>query len=429
MNLRMIGCTHQSSGLDVRQQLAFDRDQIASALALWQTRFPGTEFVLLSTCNRVEIYIAKLGESASANGAAGEDKVVDALLEFHQLPRENIEGKLLTLTGADVVRHLYRVTCSLESMVVGEPQILSQVKQAYQAAQEVGSTGPLLHELFQSALKTAKRVTGETALHKHRVSIPSVAIADLASCVFETFDEKHVLVLGAGEMAEETLRYLRDAGSPQIHVVNRSPEHGRQLAQRWAGVAHPWEELWEQLALADLAISTTAATEPLVTAAAFAERVAPQRHQRPLFILDLSVPRDFEPGVGDALGVYLYSIDDLDRACQRNREARAAELPAAESIVLQETEQFAAEVHRRATAPVITGLRAGLERPKAAELERLFNKLPDLDSRSRQEIEQFADRLVNKLLHPPLESLREESQNGAPHGLLEAVRRLFRLED
>ena len=425
MNLRMIGCTHQSTGLDVRQRLAFDTRQTTSALETWQHRFDGAEFVLLSTCNRVELYAAGNGDPTTPSA----DQLIDELLGFHKLSRQQVEGQLLTLTGSDVVKHLYRVTSSLESMVVGEPQILAQVKQAYQSAQDVGSTGPMLHELFQSALHTAKRVSGETGLHKHRVSIPSVAISDLASCVFETFDNKHVLVIGAGEMAEETLRYLHDAGKPQIHVVNRSVEHGQQIADKWDGTYHPWDKLWEQLALADLAISTTAAFEPLVTAAAFDERVAPHRQQRPLFLLDLSVPRDIEPTVGDALGVYLYSIDDLDKACAGNRAARAAELPAAEQIVSQETERFASEVNRRATAPVITGLRAGLERPKTAELERLFNKLPDLDEQSRQEIERFADRLVNKMLHPPLESLRDASQNGTPHGLLDAVKRLFRLED
>ncbi|MEM8944559.1 MAG: glutamyl-tRNA reductase [Planctomycetota bacterium] len=425
MNLRMIGCTHQSTGLDVRQRLAFDGTQTTKALETWQHRFDGAEFVLLSTCNRVELYAASNGHPTSPTS----DQLIDELLEFHSISREQVEGQLLTLTDHDVVSHLYRVAASLESMVVGEPQILSQVKQAYQSAQDIGATGPMLHELFQSALHTAKRVSGETQLHKHRVSIPSVAISELASCVFETFDDKHVLVIGAGEMAEETLRYLHDAGTPQIHVVNRSQEHGQQLAEKWDGTYHAWDQLWTQLSLADLAISTTAATEPLVTAADFEARVVPHRHQRPLFVMDLSVPLDFEPSVGEALGVYLYSIDDLDLACQRNRAARAAEFPTAEKIVLQETERFASEQHRRETAPVITSLRAELEKPKAAELKRLFNKLPDLDEQTQQEIERFADRLVNKMLHPPLESLRDASQNGTPYGLLDAVRRLFRIED
>ena len=421
----MIGCTHQSTGLDVRQKLAFDGKQTTSALQTWQHRFDKSEFVLLSTCNRVELYAASNGHPTSPTS----EELIDQLLEFHNLSRPQVEGQITTLTDQDVVRHLYRVASSLESMVVGEPQIVSQVKQAYQNAQEVGSTGPMLHELFQSALHTAKRVSGETKLHKHRVSIPSVAISELASCVFETFDDKHVLVIGAGEMAEETLRYLYDAGNPKIHVVNRSQEHGQQAADKWNGTYHPWDQLWRQLGLADLAISTTAATEPLVTAEAFSNQVAPQRQQRPLFVLDLSVPRDFDPAVGDALGVYLYSLDDLDQACKRNREARAAEFPVAEQIVQQETQRYASEQHRRETAPVITGLRAGLEKPKAAELERLFNKLPNLDDQSREEIERFADRLVNKMLHPPLESLRDASQNGTPHGLIDAVKRLFRIED
>jgi len=424
MNLHMIGCNHRDAALDVRQQLAFDSQQAGAALAAWQRQFPRTELVLLSTCNRVELYAASGGAVAPA-----ADELVDALLEYRRIPRKSIEGQLLTLAGSDVVRHLYRVAASLDSMVLGEPQILSQVKQAYRGAEEIGCTGPLLRELFQSALHTAKRITGETSLHKHRVSIPSVAIADLASCVFETFDNKHVLVIGAGDMAEETLRYLRDAGNAQIHVVNRNAERGQELAEKWLGTFHPWDQLGDQLVRADLAISTTSADEPVVTAESFAEQVAPERHQRPLFVLDLAVPRDFEPGVGDALGVFLYSLDDLDQACERNRKARTAEVPSAERIVTQETDRFLAEINHRAAAPVISGLRAGFERPKAAELERLFRKLPELDAAARQEVEQFADRLVNKMLHPPLESLRDASKNGTPYNLLDALKRLFHLED
>jgi len=420
MNLRMIGCSHQETGIDVRQLLAFNTQQTTEALGVWQNRFPEAELTLLSTCNRVELYAA---------GDADADALIGALLDFQHVSSEQVEGNLLTLTNTDVVRHLYRVTSSLESMVVGEPQILAQVKQAYQSAQEVGTTGPLLHELFQSALRTARRVAGETALHKHRVSIPSVAIADLASCVFETFDDKHVLVIGAGEMAEETLRYLHDAGKPHIHVINRDPERGQKLAERWDGQYHEWSDLWMQLVQADLAISTTAASEPVVTTATFDRYVTPHRYQRPLFVLDLAVPRDFESGVGEALGVYLYSLDDLALACKNNQSARAAELPRAEKIVTQETARFVADVHHRATAPVIAGLRQELERPKNVELERLFHKLPDLKDPERQEIERFADRLVNKMLHPPMQSLRDASKNGTPHGLLDALRRLFHLED
>ncbi|MCH2113413.1 MAG: glutamyl-tRNA reductase [Pirellulales bacterium] len=425
MNLQMIGCSHRDATLGIRQQLAFNAQRAREALAAWQSQFPHIELALISTCNRVELYAA----ATSEDDAPTADELRGALLDFRQIPRQDIEGQLVALTGWDVVRHLYRVAASLDSMVVGEPQILSQVKQAYQRAQEIGCAGPLLHELFQSALRTAKRVAGETSLHKHRVSLPSVAIADLAACVFETFDDKHVLVIGAGETADETLRYLRDAGQAQIHVVNRSDKRGQELAHKWSGTYHPWEQLWDQLVLADLAISTTSADERIVSANDFGQLVAPGRHQRPLFILDLAVPRDFEPRVGDSLGVYLYSLDDLDRACEQNRKARTAQVPSAERIVDQETGRFLAEINRRATAPVISGLREGFERPKAAELNRLFRRLPDLDATAKREIEQFADRLVNKMLHPPLESLRDAAKNGTPHGLLDAIKRLFHLED
>jgi glutamyl-tRNA reductase len=423
MNLRMIGCTYHDADLSVRQKIAFDDVQAKQALTDWQHRLPELELAILSTCNRVELY------AAGAAGPLAEEKLITALAEFHHLGPSDLAGKLSVLADQEVAAHLFRVAASLDSMVVGEPQILAQVKQAFQAAKDSGTVGPQLQELFQAALRAGKRVTAETSLHRHRVSIPSVAISELATCVFETFNGKHVLVTGAGEMADETLRYLQGIGQPNVHVVNRSAERGEQLAAKWQGTFHPWDELWNQLARADLAISTTAATEPIVTASQFAEKVAPKRHQRPLVILDLAVPRDFDPAVGSELGVYLYSIDDLDLACRRNRDARAAELPAAELIVLEETARFTAETHLRATAPVITGLREGLHRPKEAELERLFHKLPNLDERSRDEIRQFADRLVNKLLHPPLESLRNASANGTHHGLLDALRRLFKIED
>ena len=425
MNLRMVGCTHHEANLDVRQTLAFSPSQVELALVQWQGRFPLAELVLLSTCNRVELYVA----------AGEEDKlpelkdIVEALCSFHGLEPQQLQGHLTTLVDQDVVRHVYRVAASLESMVLGEPQILAQVKQAYQTACDAGTAGPLLHETFQTALRTAKRVAGETALHRHRVSIPSVAISDLASGVFESFNGKNVLVLGAGDMAVETLQLLTDSWQPHVHVVNRTVDRGTDLADRFDGEYHSWNQRWEQLAAADLVISTTAAEEPVVTAEEFSQHVEPRRHQRTLFVLDLAVPRDFDPQVGDALGVYLYSLDDLQAACARNQAARAAEVPQAEKIVMDETTTFMADAAHRATAPVITRLRRGLNAPKEAELERLFQKLPELDDGSRAEIQKFADRLVNKMLHPPLESLRDATQNGSHTSLVEAVRRLFKIED
>jgi glutamyl-tRNA reductase len=237
-----------------------------------------------------------------------------------------------------------------------------------------------------------------------------------------------VLVIGAGEMGEETLRYLQNEGAHNVAVANRSLERAEQLASRWQGRAVAWNHLPEELVRADLVISTTGAGESIVSLADF-KRIEASRYQRPLFILDLALPRDFDPAIGDRLGVYLYSIDDLQVACQQNRHERDRELPAAIHIVEEETSRFMAELHHRATAPIIKRLKDGWQQPKEDELKRLFNKLPELDARGRQEIEQSFERLINKLLHPPLESLRSESRQGPPHGLLEALKRLFQLKD
>jgi glutamyl-tRNA reductase len=425
VQLAMVGCSHRHSSLAVRERLAFTPDQTLDALAAWHAAHHGCEAVLLSTCHRVELYAAT---------EATEYRLDAALLErhlagFHNVPIEDVHEQLVSLEGASVVRHLFCVASSLDSMVLGEAQILSQVKKAYEQACEIGSAGPVTHGLFQTALRVARRVASETSLHRHRVSIPSVAIADFASRIFERFDDKRVLVIGAGKMAQETLHYLVDAGARQITVLNRDFERCRALAAQWRGRAALWSELSDQLVTADLVVSTTGADRPVVTLVDYQQKIARRRYQRPLFILDLAMPRDFEPAVGEELGVYLYAIDDLREACERNRKERESALPAAESIVDEETRAFISGARHRAAGPVIARFREGLESVQAAELERLYSRLPELDERSRSEILLFADRLVAKMLHPPLESLRDESRNGNHHGLLDALQRLFQLKD
>lgn len=425
MNLRMVGCSHHSSGVAVREQLAFTPEQAAEALAAWNAERPGSEAVLLSTCNRVEFYAAAPSDQLPPCPQLMKRQLANS----HGLSLESFSTDLVTLRDEQVVTHLFRVAASLDSMVLGEPQILSQVKQAYEMATEIGATGPLTHGCFQSALRVARRVASETALHRHRVSIPSVAISDFAGRIFERFDDKRVLVIGAGEMADETLRYLMDKGSRDVIVINRNQQRAEQLADEYRGTAAAFDQLDAQLIRADLVISTTAAGGPIVPLDRYRQHIGPGRDQRPLFILDLAMPRDFDPAIGEELGVYLYSIDDLSAACDANRKARERELPAAERIVTEERDRFFIEARHQASAPVIARLRQGLEEPKHAELQRLFNKLPDLDDASRAEIEQFANRLMNKMLHPPMESLRDESKRGSPHGLLDALSRLFQLKE
>lgn len=423
MKLEVVGCSHHIASVDVRERLAFSPQQACAALGQLRRDYPDVESVLLSTCNRMELYLATDGD-AVPDGEA----VAAFLARFHDLDADRIAPFLFERSGRDAVEHLFGVAASLDSMVVGEAQILAQVKEAYQLATQQESAGPLTHAAFQAAVKVARRVATETGIHQRRVSIPSVAVADFAKQIFERFDDKTALILGAGEMAEETLRYLRDEGNRDVTVVNRSFGRAVELAERWQGRAMAWEQLPAALAEADLVISTTGAQEPVVTLDGYRE-VERARKRWPLFVLDLAVPRDFEPAVGDCDGVYLYSIDDLSAACDRNRTQRRRELPAARQIIQQEVDAFMAAMHYRSTGPVIRQLRDGWARPKEEELERLFHKLPDLDDRSKAEIRRSFDRLVNKLLHPPLESLRDEARHGIPNTLLEALAKLFQLKD
>lgn len=425
MSLRVVGCTHEHTPVAVRELLAFNTDQTREALVRWRHDFPDAEAVLLSTCNRVELYAASKSESTTLS----HSDVAGFLAGYHRAPLDEISGYLFDQSGEDAVRHLFTVSASLDSMVLGEAQILSQVKQAYQLASDIESAGPLTHSAFQAAVRVARRVANETTIHRRRTSIPSVAVADFAGQIFERFDDKNVLVIGAGEMAEETLRYLRDQGVRKIKVVNRSPRSAAELAAKFEGEAQSWDTLNSALVTADVVISTTSAADPIVTAAAYRQHIEPYRYQRPLFILDLAIPRDFEEAVGETIGVYLYSIDDLSAACQENRRQREKELPSAIRIVEEETQRFMTGCRHRSMGPTIAQLRQLWEEPKSQELERLFNKLPDLEERGKVEIQQFADRLINKLLHPPMESLRDEAQNGVSHSLLDALRRLFRLSD
>ncbi|WP_442483497.1 glutamyl-tRNA reductase [Aeoliella sp. SH292] len=425
MNLRMVGCSHHQAGIAIRERLAFTPDQAADALAAWRESHPGVEAVLLSTCNRTELYAATTDEGPGPTDLA----LAEYLAGWHSIPLDEIAGGLVSLDGQAVIEHLFRVAASLDSMVVGEPQILAQVKQAYELACKLGSAGPHMHGCFQAALRVARRVTSETSLHRHRVSIPSVAIADFASRIFERFDDKHVLVIGAGEMADETLRYLRDAGARRFTILNRDPLRAQKLATEWQATAAQWADLHRELVRADLVISTTAAGHPIVTLDYYRQQIAEDRAQRPLFILDLAMPRDFEPTIGDELGTYLYSIDDLAAACEQNRKSRQRELPRAERIIGEETLRFVTDSRLQSSSPLITQLRDEWEVVKQAELARLMNKLGEVDPKSRDEITRFADRLVNKLLHPPMQSLRDEAQTEDHGSLINALRRLFQLKE
>ncbi len=424
MNLLAIYCTHQTTPLAIRERLAFaSRERIEQAYAELRRRIPGCEAVILSTCNRVELYLASPADNADQT----RNQLAQFLSEFHQVPLDEFVGELQAASDSEAVWHLFEVISSLDSMVLGEPQIVNQVRQAYREAEEFGVCGPVVHSLFQSAIRVSGRVRSETKLAEGRVSIASVAVGDFAKSIFDNFGDKLVLIVGAGEMAEETLRYLKDEGVREIVVVNRSPERAERLAKEWGGRVEPWADLDHWLGRADVIVSTTGADKPIVDVARFRKARAAVAG-RPAFILDLGAPRDFEPGVRNLDGVYLYDIDSLSRTCEENRHARVREIDHARRIVAEEQRRFMEEFHHRASGDVFARLMQDWHGISKEELGRLFNKLPHLTPKDREAIERSVERIVNKLLHPPLTVLKDEAREGTPHGLITALKRLFRLD-
>lgn len=426
MNIQVVYCSYQSADLKVRERLAFsDAAVLARAYEDLKLRFPNSETVIVSTCNRVELYTAEEDPAATPT----REQVARFLSEFHGVPLDDFMGDLLQASGPDAVRHLFEVACSLDSMVLGEPQIVHQIKESYGAAVLNFANGPLTNELFQHALSVSARVRSETKLAEGRVSIASVAVGDFARNIFDHFDDKTVLVIGAGEMAEETLRYLQEAGVQDILVVNRSAERAQKLAAQFGGSPMPFEELDRCLAAADVIVSTTGASRPVVDVERF-QAVRKQTKRKPVFILDLGAPRDFEPGVGDVDdNVFLYDIDDLEATCEQNRRARSGEIDAARGIVAESTERFMHGFYHRATGPIIKRLREEWHTIRRQEMEVLAKKLKHLSDDDFEAIERMIERIINKLLHPPLTALRDEAKDGTPHGLVHALKRLFGLDE
>ena len=424
MKLQLVGCSHHNSTVDALERLAFAPDQIVETLQVARRQFPATEAVLLSTCNRVEFYLA--AEEPTESPSLRDMTLF--LANCRQFDAAELSGAMYAHSDEDAVRHLFTVAASLDSMVVGESQILSQVKQAFSIARQNHSTGPLTHFIFERANHVAKRVATETAINRKRVSIASVAIADCAKQLFETFHDKHILLLGAGQMGEETLRYLQNEGASQIVVLNRGKTRAEELANRVGGSVDSWDRISDRLAWADLVVSTTGSPEPIVTSDRF-RTIQQNRHGRPLLVLDLAVPRDFEADIGDFADVYLYRIDDLQAVCDQHRRARRGESAKAARIVDEEITRYLTEQAHRAIGPTIRRFKEQTQTQKDEELARLFNKLGDIDHRSRKEIERSFDRLVNKLLHPPLESLREEAKQGSGRTLVHALRHLFQISE
>lgn len=420
MNLQVIGCSHHHSSLAVRERLAFTDQQAVHLLNSFYIRFPESEAVLLSTCNRTEFYVA--GKERARLPSRPE--MVTLLSEHRELDPNDLESELFMHQDRTAVRHLFSVASSLDSMVIGETQILGQVKKAYQLATELNPTGKITHHVFQSAIRVARRIANDTEIHSDQLSVPSVAAGTFAKQIFQRLDDKQILIIGAGKMAVETLRYFVAEGVQNFTVVNRTRANAEALARRFDGRSEAWELLDSLLISADFIVCTSGAPQLVLTNQSF-DRIERARDHRPLLMLDLAVPRNIDPAIGNRSNVYLCTLDDLRLECVTDLRGCNSRFRKAEMILDEETNRFFCELSQRSSSNTISQLKQQAEEVKLAELKRLFNKV-ELDENQQAEIEQSFNRLVNKILHPPLKTIRDDEAN---LGLVDALKRLFQLKD
>ena len=428
MILLALGCSHKTAPVEIRERLAFKDEHLSRAHTELCCGFD-CEAVILSTCNRVELYLGCVVDHPDAPRELDAEAIAEFLADFHHLPPASVRPHLYVHRQADAVRHLFRVVASLDSMIVGEGQIAGQVKKAFEQAVRDDSVGSLLHALFRHARQVAKRVRRETGIARGHVSVSSAAV-DYVKQVFDHFGDKTILVIGAGKMGELTLRHLKQLQPRRIWVTNRSPDKAEAVARGCGGEAMRWEQLDDLLTHADIVLSTTGASEPIVTRERY-KRIAERRTGGPLVILDIAVPRDFDPRIHDGDRTCLFNIDDLKRIKEATLADRLKHVEPAEAIVHQEMKSFLKDWARRRHGPVIARLtqdsdakRRDIVRPL---LGRLNGRLTDED---RRDIEGAFRLFQNRLLHGPITALMEETQSGpGGHTLLDALRKLFRLQD
>jgi glutamyl-tRNA reductase len=418
-DLFVAGLSHRTAPIAVREQLAVEEDKLREILLDIHASGILSEVVILSTCNRVEVY--------GVADAPGEARALAfrRLGQYRGVALAAVEPMLYTRTGPEAIRHAFRVAASLDSMVLGEPQILGQAKDAVALAQSCQTMGPLLDRLFRQAFQVAKRVRTETGLGRHAVSV-SFAAVELARKIFGGLDGKAVLLIGAGKMGELAARHLADQGTFPIFVANRTWSAAQELARALAATAVPFEEWPEALALVDIVITSTGAPEPIVRVADV-QRCLQARRSRPLFFIDIGVPRDVEPGVNALDPVFCYDIDDLRQVVEANLRERQREAQAAEALVEREAARFWARAGDVEVVPTIVSLRERLEAIRRAEVDKALGMLPAADAQTRRAIEAMSQSIVNKILHTPTVKLREFSRGGHGRSWAEVVRELFGL--
>jgi glutamyl-tRNA reductase len=414
----VVGLSHRTAPLALREALAFPRERLADALARLRADVGLAEAMILSTCNRVEVY-GRSGEASAPDGVAR------FLANYHGRTGADLEPALYRLSGDEAVRHAFRVAASLDSMVPGEPQILGQVKVAYQAAEAAGSLGAGLNALRNRSLSAAKRARSATGIGRNAVSISYVAV-ELARKIFGELKDRRVLLIGAGKMSELAARHLVRGGALARVLGGRSFERAAELAGALGGQAAPLGALREELGRADIVISGTGAPG-LVAKREDVQAACEARRQRPLFLIDIAVPRDIDPAVRDLPGVFLYDLDDLKSVCDANLRERRKQAAAAEAIVEREVREFLGWQRTLNAVPVLVEVRQHAEEIRRAELERARKRLGELTPAQQEALEALTTAIVNKLLHAPTVHLKEAAQNGHGSEHVGLIRKLLGL--
>ena len=421
MKLLVTGVSHKTAPVEVRECLAFPETALGDGLRQLKSAPGICEAVILSTCNRVEITV-------TAEDSANPQQIVNRFLaEARVISPGSIQPYLYCYEGREAIHHIFRVASSLDSMVVGEPQILGQVKAAYAAAKENGAVCGWLDGLLTRAFGVAKRVRSETGIGQMAVSV-SYAAVELARKIFGSLSNRTVMIAGAGKMSELAARHLRRSGASHVFVTNRTYERAIEMAKLFHGTPVEWTRFVSMLPEVDILIASTGATDYVLTKDAM-HRVISARRNKPVFLIDIAVPRNIEPAVNDLDNVFLYDIDDLQEVVNANLRERMKEAEHAEQIVAQEVDRMMARLKLQEVTPTIVSLQEELERIRTGEIERMRRKYGPLTAQQEEAWEALTRAIVNKIAHGPISELRQHA--GHPDGahVIDAVRKVFHLQE
>jgi glutamyl-tRNA reductase len=428
MKLVVAGLNHRTAPVEVRENLAFGVEDLAPALARLRNGVGAREAMILSTCNRVEV-------TATFDAAGPSEEVIVAFLaETHGFAADNLASHMYSYEERQAIRHLFRVASSLDSMVIGEPQILGQLKQAYAHAREHGAIGGYLDAVLTRAFTVAKRVRTETEIGQNAVSVGYAAV-ELAKEIFGSLHKQTVLIAGAGKMSESAARHLERAGVTDILITNRTAVRAEEMAQAFRGRVIPFEDFPGRLEEADIVIASSAAPGYLLTCE-HVKRAIELRRNRPMFFIDIAVPRNIDPAANDIEHAFVYDIDDLERVVNENLKGRNEIAKRAEAIVEEEVERLLARLRGRDVTPTIVGLQEQLEAVRTAEVARFRSKLGALTPEQEEVIEALTRGIINKIAHGPISELRRTAEGGGSgeaaggsSDLVSLVRRVFRVPE